>query len=145
MEVEINNLGVLLAGLSAMVVGSVWYARGVFGNAWMKLAGLNDKKMQEMRESQGWTPMLAMLVLALVMAYVLAHLAYQAYTFFDVSYMYAAVSTGFWAWLGFVVPSSFGNGLFEGRRKKLMTINAGNWLVTLLVMGWVLGLVGLPS
>lgn len=145
MEVEINLLGVLLAGLAAMIVGSIWYAQGVFGASWMKLAGLDDKKMKQMRERQGWTPMISMLLLALVMAYVLAHFAYQAYSFFDVSYTAAAITTGFWAWLGFVVPSNLGNGLFEGRRKKLMLINIGNWLVTLVVMGWVLGLVGLPA
>lgn len=142
MEVEINNLGVLLAGVAAMVVGSVWYAKGVFGNKWAKLAKVDyDKQMQ----GSGWSPMVYMLILALIMAYVLAHVSYLAFTFFDVSYMYATISTGFWAWLGFMMPASFGNGVFEGRRKKLMAINAGNWLVTLIAMGWVLGLVGLPS
>jgi len=40
MSVDINYWGVLLAGVSSMVVGFIWYARGVFGKTWGKLAGI---------------------------------------------------------------------------------------------------------
>jgi len=141
MEVDINMWGVFWAAVSSMVIGSIWYAKGVFGAAWMKLAGVDEKKM---REDMDWTPMAAMFVLALVMAYVLAHVAYLSAEFFiDKSFHYAAVSSGFWMWLGFVVTTTLGTGLFSGTRKKLMAINLGNWLVTLVVMGWVIGFVGL--
>lgn len=139
MEVEINLIGVLLAAVSAMVVGSIWYAKGVFGETWAKLAKVNYEKAMQ---GNDWKPMAYMFILALIMAYVLAHVSYLSQTFFDTSYLYAALSSGFWMWLGFMVPATFGNGLFEGRRKKLMGLNAGNWLVTLLVMGLVIGYVG---
>ena len=32
MDVEVNYLAVLLAAASSMVVGSIWYAKPVFGN-----------------------------------------------------------------------------------------------------------------
>ena len=35
---EINIWAVLLATLSSMVVGSVWYTPKVFGNYWMRVA-----------------------------------------------------------------------------------------------------------
>jgi len=140
MEVDINLWGVFWAAVASMVIGSIWYARGVFGSAWMKLAKVDEKKMQEI----GWMPMVYMFVLALVMAYVLAHVSYLASQFFtDYSYQSAAINTAFWVWLGFVVPTMAGTGLFSQTRKKLMAINLGNWLVTLVVMGWILGFVGL--
>lgn len=143
MEFDINLWGVFWAAISSMVVGSIWYSKGVFGAPWMSLVGISDKKMKQMREQQGWTPMLAMFLLSLIMAYVLSHVA-QIFAAYDAdnSYLYAAVISGFWMWMGFVVPTTLGTGLFSGTRKKLMAINLGNWLLTLLVMGWVLGLIG---
>ena len=33
---SINWLAVLVAGISAFVVGGIWYSPGLFGKAWMK-------------------------------------------------------------------------------------------------------------
>lgn len=38
MLVDVNYWAVLLALLSTLVVGSVWYAPRVFGNYWMRVA-----------------------------------------------------------------------------------------------------------
>ena len=37
---EINYWAVILATLSSMLVGSVWYTPKVFGNYWMKQSGV---------------------------------------------------------------------------------------------------------
>lgn len=44
MDVQINWLAVVLATLSSMIVGSIWYAKPVFGEKWAKLVKLDDKK-----------------------------------------------------------------------------------------------------
>lgn len=140
MEVDINLWGVFWAAVSSMVVGSIWYAKGVFGASWMKLAKIDESKQKD----GAMMALVGMFALSLVMAYVLAHVTYLSVNFFtDYSYQKAAITSGFWMWLGFVLPTMAGTGLFEQRRKKLMAINTGNWLATLLVMGWVLGWVGL--
>lgn len=140
MNVEVNMLAVLLGAVSSMVVGSIWYSKGVFGTAWAKMAGIDEKKAK----TDAGMALSGMFVLALVMAYVLAHVSYLSANFFtDKSFMYCAISSGFWMWLGFVLPVTASNSLFDQRRKKLSAIHAGNWLVTLLVMGWVIGAVGL--
>ena len=36
---RINYLAVVLAAISAMVIGAIWYNPGVFGTQWMALAG----------------------------------------------------------------------------------------------------------
>jgi len=99
--VEVNMLGVFLAAVSSMVVGSIWYSKSVFGTAWGKMAGIDEKKAK----ADAGMALTAMFVLALVMAYVLAQVAYLSDSFFaDKEYMESAVTSGFWMWLGFVLP-----------------------------------------
>jgi hypothetical protein len=38
MDVDVNMWAVLLAALSSMVVGSLWYLPATFGNTWQKLS-----------------------------------------------------------------------------------------------------------
>ena len=51
---------------------------------------------------------------------------------------FLGAETGFWAWLGFVATTIGVNGIFAGKRKKLMAIEAGYHLVVLVTMGIIL-------
>lgn len=136
MDVQVNWLAVLLAAVSSMVVGSIWYAKGVFGKEWMSMVNLDEEKAKE-----GAVKALSLtFVASLVTAYVLAHVSYLSNQFFGNSFMQDAVTTAFWMWLGFTAARMLTHDLFEGRRKKLTAMNLGNELVTLLVMGIVIGL-----
>lgn len=140
MEVSVNYWAVLLAAASSMVVGSIWYARGVFGNTWAKLAKVDmDKKVSggQMATLMGLT-----FVASLVTAYVLAHVTFLSNQFFDNSYMQDALSTAFWLWLGFTAARILTHDLFEGRRKKLTLLTWGNELVTIMLMGVIIGWLG---
>jgi hypothetical protein len=139
MEVAINWLGVVLAMLSTMVIGSIWYARGVFGNRWAKLAKVNLGG----NRNDVWKPILITAVVSLITAYVLAHVTYLSYVFFGNSFLMSALTTAFWMWLGFTAARFITHDAFEGRPMQLTALNIGNELVTLMVMGLVIGLVGL--
>ena len=141
MSVDINYLAVFLAALSSMIVGSVWYAKGVFGNTWSKLAGIKmdrPPKASEMAWLLGTT-----FVVSLVTAYVLAHVSFLAHNFFDNSFLSDALQTAFWLWLGLTAARIYVHDAFEGRRKKLTLLNATHELATLEIMALVIGLVGL--
>ena len=43
---ETNWIAILLAALSTLVVGFIWYNPKVFGTIWMKEAGLTEEKMK---------------------------------------------------------------------------------------------------
>ena len=43
---EINFLAILTAGVSALVVGFIWYNPKVFGTAWMNSAGLTEEQLK---------------------------------------------------------------------------------------------------
>jgi hypothetical protein len=136
MDVEINYIAVLLAAVSTMVVGSVWYAKGVFGETWRKLVNLDEKKMQE-----GAVKVMSLTFLAsLVTAYVLAHVTYLSNSYFGNSFLQDALTTAFWVWLGFTAARMLTHDLFEGRPSQLTLMNLAHELVTFLVMGGIIGL-----
>ena len=140
MDVSVNFLAVFLAGLSTMVVGSIWYSRAVFGTSWAKLAKVDlDKKSttSEMVWLTGST-----LVASLVTAYILAHVAFLTNTFFQNSFLQDTVSTAFWLWLGFTAARLYVHDAFEDRRKKLTLMAAGYEFTTILVMALIIGFMG---
>jgi hypothetical protein len=137
MNVEINWWAVVLATASSMVVGSIWYARGVFGNTWIKLAKIDDKKMG--KDASATKAILATLIVSFLTAYVLAHVTFLSHNFFNNSFFYDALSTAFWVWLGFVAARFITHDAFEGRPFKLTLLNITHELVTLLVMGAIIG------
>lgn len=135
MEVQVNWLAVVLAALSTMVVGSVWYAPKVFGNLWMKLARLDKNNMASAPKAIGLT-----IVASLVTAYVLAHVTYLSNAFFGNSFLQDALTTAFWVWLGFTAVRILTHDLFENRPHKLTLLTVSHELVTFMVMGLVIGL-----
>lgn len=135
MDVPVNWLAIVLAAASTMVVGSVWYMPKAFGNTWQKLARLDPKNMADPKKAIGLT-----VVASLVTAYVLAHVTYLSNRFFGGSFLSSALQTAFWVWLGFTAARILTHDLFENRPSKLTLITVSHELVTLLVMGLVIGL-----
>jgi hypothetical protein len=136
MEVLINWWGVLLAMLSTMAVGSIWYTPKVFGNRWMKLIG---KKPKDLQAGGMVRPILITLLVSLVTAYVLAHVSFLSHDFFKNSWFQDATMTAFWVWLGFTATRFVTHDVFEHRPWKLTLMNVGHELVTFLVMGAIIG------
>lgn len=129
-SVEINYFAVLVAAAINMAVGAFWYSRGVFGSRWSKLIGIKFEEMQK-RGNQG---IYVSVITSLVTAFILAHFVrYAGSTSFS-----DGLVTGFWLWLGFVATMLASAYMFEGRPWKLWQINAGYWLVVLMVNGGLL-------
>lgn len=135
MDITINYLAVVAAGVVAYAVGAVWYSPIGFGKYWMKLMGFTPESMRSMP----LTPAQAMsigFVVFMLMSYVLAH--FVVYTGADTWGL--ALQLGFWAWLGLMLPVIAGGWLWEGKSFKLFAFNAAYYLVSIEVMALVLGL-----
>ncbi len=134
-DVTVNLTAVLVAAVSSMVAGFLWYSPILFGKPWMKLVGMTDKIMKDAKAGMGKTYGLSFLG-GLVMAYVLAHIV--SYT--NSTTWQTGMQAGFWMWLGFVATTGANEYLFSVKPKPwtLYLINQGNLLVTLLVMGAIL-------
>lgn len=137
MQVDVNIWAVLLAMASSMAVGSVWYARPVFGNAWIKLAKVDMKK-----DTSATKPIITTMVVSLLTAYVLAHVAFLSHQFFGNSFLQDSVTTAVWMWLGFTAARFITHDAFEGRPVALTILNIAHELVTFLAMGLIIGLMG---
>jgi len=138
MDVHVNYVAVVLAMVSSMVVGSIWYARSVFGSTWIKLAKIDMKKDR----GSVFKPIAVTLVVSLITAYVLAHVTYLSNQFFHHSFLQDALSTAFWVWLGFTAARFVTHDAFEGRPAKLTLLNCAHEFVTIMLMGLIIGLMG---
>lgn len=137
MSVEINWLAIILATISTMVVGSIWYTPKVFGNKWMQLAKVKPSG----KASDAAGAMAVTVLVSFITAYVLAHVIFLAHNFFDNSFLQDALSTAFWVWLGFTASRFITHDAFEMRPKALTFLNIAHEFVTFMVMGLIMGLV----
>ena len=132
MDIPINWLAVVAAGVVNMVVGFLWYGP-VFGKIWKGLMGFTDESLKSMKMK----PMTAMVygfVASLIMAYVLSHFAFIS----GAIGVAGAWSLAFWIWLGFLATNTIGSYLWEGKPFKLFLFNAAAQLVSIFLMALVL-------
>ena len=135
----INFWAVLVATLSTMVVGSVWYMPKVFGNYWMRTAKVTPSGGA--KSAVG--PILVTLVVSFVSAWVLAGSAAIAQNFYAGSFLANTFVTGLILWAGFTAARFITHDAFEGRPVGLTVLNCAHELVTVLVMCLVIGLFGI--
>ncbi len=133
---SLNWLAVLVAAISTMVVGFLWYSPLLFAKPWMREMGYdpNDKaKTDEMKKTAGPAyagSMAASLLSAFTLALILHGLRAEDLHF--------GIMASFHIWLGFVATVQFTGALFMKQSMKLFAINTGYQLVCYLVMGTIL-------
>lgn len=128
-----NWLGVVIAAIAAMVIGSIWYSNMGFGRTWIALSG------RQMGEGQQVGPLYAMTALAaLIQAIALAWFINQ--TGWTTGAGGALI--GLYAGLGFIATAAFAQVLFAGQAPRLFAINAGYNTFQLVVMGAIIGFLG---
>jgi hypothetical protein len=138
---EINVLAVIIAALSTMVVGTVWYTPKVFGNYWMRTARVNPSG----EAKDAVKPILITLVVSFISAWVLAGSAAIAQEFYGGNFLVNTLITAIILWAGFTASRFVTHDAFEGRPAGLTVLNVAHELVTFLVMGLVIGLFGISG
>ena len=131
MGISINHWAVIIAALAAWGFGALWYSPVMFEKQWLKHVG---KKQSEL--GNPGKAMAGMFLATLLMAYVLAHVI----QYFGATTWQAGAAAGFWIWLGFVLTSTAGVYIFEGRPKNLYYIYNGYQLVALVIMGIIISI-----
>ena len=137
----INYLAVIVAAVAAWLAGAVWY--GLLANPWVKAHGktMGEFKAEQAAHKgtvQAWLPFALAFLAELAIAYVLAgmvgHLGRVT--------IRSAVISGLFVWAGFMLTTMLVNNAFAGRRYALTAIDAGHWLLVVIVMGVVIGWIG---
>jgi hypothetical protein len=132
---EINYWAVILATLSSMVVGSIWYTPRVFGNYWMKTSGVTPSG----RTSDAVGPILTTLIVSFVTAWVLAGSVFLAWHFYGGSFFWGAIVTAVVLWAGFTAARFITHDAFDKRPSGLTMLNIAHELVTIVVMAIIIG------
>jgi hypothetical protein len=128
--VGISWLAVIVAAVVKFLIGWGWYSPMLFGKQWQDLNRMTAADVQA-----GMVPaLIAEAVGDLIMAYVLARFVGHYGFGFGVG-----VLVGFMAWLGFVATVLANQIFYERKPQQLVVINGGYLLVSLVIMGAILG------
>jgi hypothetical protein len=135
MHVSINLWGVLLAGISSMVIGMVYYHQALLGKQWMKLAKVDAKRFE--KETPKLMPLV--FVAALITADVVAYVTFLYHNFFGGSWVMAGLVTSLILWLGVSATTLFVHNTLDQKPSQLLYIALGNRLLSILAMGLIIG------
>jgi hypothetical protein len=155
---EINFLAILLAALSTLIVGFIWYNPKVFGTIWMKESGLTkeNEKGINMVLLFGMSIIYAFLI-AFILRFLVVHqtgalgmiggdakLAKPSFIAFMNDYGTAFRTAkhgalhGFMTGLFLIFPVIATNAMYESKSFKYVMIVAGFWTVCFTIMGAII-------
>ena len=126
----INWLAIAVAGISAFVLGGVWYSPALFGKAWMKENNMTVDDVQRGNKAKifGWS-----FILSLLMAVNLAMFLNDPKINLEMGIIYGLL-TGVWIFCGIAIVA-----LFEHKSARYIFVNGGYMLVALAMMGAIIG------
>ncbi len=126
----LNWVAVVVATLIAMVVGSVWYSPGLFGNAWMKSIGM--KKKDFMNGS------MQPIVLAVVSSFVTAVALGVLLQVLELNTVWQGATFGILVALAFLATNKIMQAQFEKRPLSYNVVTSSADVVTFALMSAVL-------
>lgn len=127
---HLNWLAVFVAGLSAFILGGLWYSGSLFGNSWMKESLLTADQVKSRNKGKifGWGAVFS-LVMAVNLGMFLAGPATTAAWGAEAGFL-----AGIWTFCAIAMHS-----LFELKSWRYILINGGYSLVSLTLMGTIIG------
>lgn len=127
---DVHYLAVFACTLLYAVLGFTWYSPKVFGPTWLQCVG---RKMEDCKgcSAKCW---IGSLIIGFIISFVLTLFVYASHA----SAAWQGATVGFFAWLGFVAPTQYGQTLYEGKPLKLFFITTGFMFIFLLVAGVIL-------
>lgn len=155
---EINFLALLLAAVSTLVVGFIWYNPKVFGTIWMNETGMTEEKAKNanMIKIFGMSIVYAFF-LSFILQMLTIHqfgalgmvggdpaLAKPSYEAFMADYGDAfrtfkhGALHGFLTGIFLAIPLIGTNSLYEGRSWKYVLVTGGFWTVCFTIMGAII-------
>ncbi len=155
---EINFLALIVAALSTLLVGFVWYHPKVFGTIWMREAGITEEKMKgsNMALFFSMAAFYAFLMSIIIQSIAIhqwgafsmigadASTAEPSYAAFMADYGTAfrtfkhGMFHGFLTGLFLALPVIGTNALFERKSWKYTLVSGGFWIVCFMIMGGII-------
>ena len=132
---EVNWIAVIAAGLSAMVLGGLWYSPLLFHKAWQSATGISDEKMK----AKAGHPAIVFggsTLISIAAAFVFSMFLGKSPS------IELGLGAGFSAGLFWVAGSFAINYLFESKPLKLFLVNGGYHTVQFTLYGVILSVLG---
>jgi hypothetical protein len=127
----------VIAAAAGWLAGAAWYMS--LGKLWVAALGRTQAEMAECRKRPyAWVPFVLVFVTNLVMAWTLAGILGH----FGALNLKGGAITGALCWFGFVLTALLANNSFAMRSHRLTAIDAGHYLVVLVLMGAIIGAMG---
>ena len=139
MNIEVNYIAVLLAGVASMALGFFWYSESFLGKPWMKEKGFTQESIKKAQKEMGMWYGLSFVV-SLITAFVMSNVMTLSENFYHYPMHQTGLTSAFWMWVGFVMPVQVTATIFGNKNWKLLGIDTGYQFVSLLAMGVVLSL-----
>ncbi len=119
--------GILLAVIANMILGMLYYSSAVFAKPWMKLTGVKPEKMEKDK-------IIFLMGGSALLSFVTAGILAFLIPLYEVTTIFEALLFGFIVWLGFSMPTTFLNNMYQLRSVKLSLIDSGYQLIGILAM-----------
>lgn len=130
MEFHVSYLAIVLATVSAMVLGFLWYGP-ILGKQWMKLNNTTEEEIR--KRTPMWRPIVVTSIMYLIASFGLSmYLGKEPSVSFGA---FAGFATAFF-WIG---TSKFNNVTYEGQSKQLWLLNFGYDVLVYTIMGSIIG------
>lgn len=131
-HLHFNPWALLVCALLQWFLGALWYSPVLFAKPWMALIGHKPDNADKSKSLI--IGMISSFIGGLILSLILAHTVIWS----GADNFGSGAFIGFINWLGFIAAPSYAQGIYESRPFKLFAINAGYWLVGLLVSGGIL-------
>ncbi len=132
MEWDANYLGALVCTVAAMLIGTVYYMPAVAGRAWMNAIGkTHEQQKAENRPS--------LYIVTAILAYLQAVVLSAVMGWAGADGIGDGALIGLLLWIGMAVPIISVTFIFEARKLTNHVISGGYYLISLVVMGGILG------
>jgi Protein of unknown function (DUF1761) len=129
---QVNYIGVIVAAVSAFVLGGLWYSPLLFGKVWQREVGLSDEQLKRGNMAQIFG---LSLILSLIASWVFALFLGPRPS------MPLGLGAGFAAGLCWVAASFGMNYLFARRSFKLFAIDGGYHTLQFTLIGLIIALI----
>ncbi len=138
---QIHIVGIVVAAIASMVVGTAWYSPYLFGKRWMALVGFPDmsnlspERKAELKKKANQSMVIAFLA-SLVTAFVLERVIYHT----PLVTLKLTLTLSILLWLGFVAAMGVTEYVYspEPKPKVLYAITLSHQLASIVVMTLVL-------
>jgi Protein of unknown function (DUF1761) len=126
---------IIVASLASFALGALWYSPALFGKEWMTLNGMSDATIAA-EAKRGLTKYYVIQFIATIVTFIILGFAVSLG---NINTGSAGASIGFFAWIGFILPSGVSSLIWEKKPFRLVLINTVGTLLNLVVGGAIIG------